>query len=150
MQKEQTLHEFSGFDAFSLFALVVGSFILVSGIVAHGISAQRLNQAEVDCDSIGLKIISRLDSDKTIVRQLASKPDSRPMKLSDSLDPWGHEYLYRVFSDSSNRRVVVVYSAGPDGKLQTQSHDFTVSPSGRLVAVKFQGDDIGSVQRAWP
>ena len=150
MEKEQKLQDFSGFDAFSLLALIVGCVILVSGIVAHGISAQRLNQARVDCDVIGLKLLSKIDLVRSDSREIASKPDVGPFVYQNATDPWGHPYRFCDLVDTSNRHVVVVYSAGPNGRFDTHNRDFLFDHSGRLVAVKFQGDDIGSIQRAGP
>lgn len=144
MKNDEKLQEFSGFDAVSLFALLLSSVIIVWGIIVHGLTAQRLSQARIDCDTIAAQILSEMDG-----RMVASKVD-RSSVAYQKLDPWGHHYRFRQLIDKNDRRVVAVYSAGPNGRFDTADHDFITDKEGRLLSVRFKNDDIGTIQKSWP
>ena len=148
MNNEQKLQELSGFDAVSLFGLITISLAIVWGLVVHGMTAQRLTDARIGCDQIAIQILS--SQNVKAGRIPASNPDFRRIHYSNTKDPWGHRYAYRVLTDRSGRQVVAVFSAGPNGKFDTTNHDFLTDRQGRFLAVHFQGDDIGTVQKSWP
>jgi len=49
------------------------------------------------------------------------------------LDPWGHTYLLAY---NSTQKIMIIYSAGPNGKLETNAGDTT--PSGDDILYKFR------------
>jgi hypothetical protein len=152
IKKDEELQEFSGFDTVSVFALAVGVVVIVWSLVTHAMNDQRLTRAHVEAERLALQLLS---APSPIVQDanLSRGPSSGPRGVVNSgqigLDPWGRTYSYREMLDSESRRVIIVYSMGPDGFAQTTDQNFLVDQDGRLVDVRFSGDDVGTVQKSW-
>ena len=58
---------------------------------------------------------------------------SNAVPYGTPLDPWGHTYLLAY---NSTQKIMIIYSAGPNGKLETNAGDTT--PSGDDILYKFR------------
>ncbi len=145
---------FTTFDTFSVVGLVVGVGMLVFSIVSSAMTSQNSVKAQVETQRLALQILGGglqySSANSTSMRGPANISDGLDGKGRLGLDPWGKPYYFRVYSDSNGKKAVVVYSSGPDEKLETDEAKFTVSADGQLLNAVFLGDDIGTVQRSWP
>lgn len=58
------------------------------------------------------------------------------------LDPWGHPYRYQLLKPRENNLAkILVWSLGPNGKLETQSE--TIESNRDNGSPQFSGDDLG-------
>jgi len=147
---------FTTFDTFSVVGLVVGVGMLVFSIVSSAMTSQNAVKAEVESQRIALQILggglqySSSSAEPQAVRGPANLSDGLEVKGRMGIDPWGEPYYYRVYSDVNGKKSVVVFSAGPDQKPDTNDNNFIVNSDGALVSAIFIGDDIGTVQKSWP
>lgn len=61
-------------------------------------------------------------------------------------DPWGRPYRWASLNSAQSQEFVVVWSAGPNGRYETNQENFTVGEGGYLSNVYFAGDDVGYVR----
>ncbi len=60
-------------------------------------------------------------------------------------DPWGRAYQYTVLSSQPDRNpVVLVWSSGPNGRLETETERLTQD---EVSGFRFNGDDLGFLDR---
>lgn len=58
-------------------------------------------------------------------------------------DPWGHPYFYTVLGQPSDpNATIVVWSEGPNGKLESKIDDLNES---NVTKFHFKGDDVGFI-----
>ncbi|MFP5518272.1 MAG: hypothetical protein ACLGGX_00080 [Bdellovibrionia bacterium] len=58
-----------------------------------------------------------------------------------STDPWGQPYRYRFIKESDEKLKVIVWSAGPNQKIET--NELEKEESLILEQPKYEGDDLG-------
>ncbi len=150
-------HIFTTSDTVTVLGLMLGVGLLVFSIVTNAMNNQTTGKAQIETQRLALQILSGgyqfkgLDKNQTEVRGLASERRVEPGLTPSGrigVDPWGEPYFYRSFIDQSGQKVAVVYSSGPDLKSETSESSFVTDKDGHLVSVRFEGDDIGSIQKS--
>ncbi len=149
---------FTTFDTFSVVGLVAGVGLLVFSMVSNAMNSQSNVKAQIETQRLALQIVSGSYQTQTIggtknsLRGPASSTQGEGLAAQGRLgaDPWGEPYYYRTYTDLTGKKVSVVFSAGPDMKPQTDESSLITDSEGHLLEARFQGDDIGSIQKSWP
>jgi hypothetical protein len=129
-------------------ALMVALLLIVAsvsgGIVSEAFEDVRPHYAALEVEQLAANLsqseIASVQSPDLLM------PKSRiPASVNDTLhseialDPWGTPYRYRIFKTPNGQTKVIVLSAGPNKKFETEllQND--------TLSKKFLGDDIGLV-----
>ncbi len=133
---------FSTFDVLSVvFSLAV--VVSISFTVFH----RTIDRKKVDAAKINMENLAQeLMSEPVIYTQ---NPGGRiPASASQmSTDPWGIEYTYKVIKNSYGQPIyLVVLSAGPDSKLDTELKEEALFDVSQIENIKFENDDVGYIK----
>jgi hypothetical protein len=145
MEEKQT---FTSTDTFGVWGLVLGVALIVGSIFSNAMTDQRHGQAMAKAEVLGHQILS--GGFKSLTSSL--EEDSRQPASSAGAtmtaegrvgtDPWGQQYVFRVWSDARGRRVAILLSVGPNGRRDTEDSIFVQDNSGVLPSLRAQGDDL--------
>lgn len=145
MDKKQTRN--IKFASFSILALSFCSLMifLTQQNQTPTIQAKALERAQIYATKmIDAKFTTKASAPARVKRNLASTTNKQKLLEGPvGLDPWGHPFNFLVKKDSTNNNagLVVVWSAGPNNKLET-SRDMIAKDH-----QAFTGDDFG---KAYP
>jgi hypothetical protein len=160
MVKAQEKHRFTVLDTVTVFGLCLAVGLIVFSIVTNAMSSQTTTKARIETQRLALQLLGESHKFKEIIfvakssgdrlpasENSASKAPAAPSRIGT--DPWGEPYYYRTFYDQKGMKIAIVYSAGPNGQLETSDKNFQVDSQGHYQLVRFGGDDIGAVQKSW-
>ncbi len=119
-------------------ALLVIVFSVSGGIVTEAFQDTSSNLAQAEAEKIAVSVFDRNGTGAVALRGPAAVGDNASV-AQISQDPWGLPYHYKVLKGPNGDMKVVVVSAGPNKKLESNLDKFDTK-----VHV-FGGDDIGFV-----
>ncbi len=121
-------------------ALLVIVFSVSGGIVTEAFQDTSVNLATNEAERIAGQIFEKSESGKLSSRGPASASElSLKGNTEISEDPWGKPYHYKIFKNQNGSIKVLVVSAGPNKKLESNLDKFDTHSQ------VFGGDDIGFV-----
>lgn len=133
---------FSTFDVLTvIFSLAV--VVSISFTVFH----RTIDRKKVDTAKINMENLAQeLMSEPVIYTQNSGGRMPASANLL-SKDPWGGEYTYKVIKNSYGQPIyLVVMSAGPDAKMDTQLKDEALFDVSQIENIKFENDDVGYIK----
>ncbi|MEK2643861.1 hypothetical protein [Bdellovibrio sp. BCCA] len=157
LMKNEEKQEFKSSGVLALLGLVGFSTAIIATPWNRQMQDSRIETARQKAEVVGYQVVqiyreaskSHLHSNKVTGRNPASVEESKginPENLRSTgtmgIDPWGQPYHYRILSTDSLGRVrILVWSAGPNQKIETADLD------NEDAAVKeqpvYSGDDMG-------
>ena len=129
-------------------ALMVALILIVAsvsgGIVSEAFEDVRPHYASLEVEHLAVNL-SQSEIARTQATESVGSKSRVPASVNESLtseialDPWGTPYRYRIFKASNDQTKVVVLSAGPNKKFESDLIQ------NETLSKKFGGDDIGFV-----
>jgi hypothetical protein len=153
MNLRQNNQHFGTLDLIMLVVLCGTVSSVVGASVAGLLHYDRPARARTFAESFAYQIRQQHDASVAAMhvdlaggRQPASIGEGGVPPLTDGQmgkDPWGHPYFYTVLgSPTDPNSTIVVWSEGPDGKLQSKIDELNES---NLASFHFRGDDVGFI-----
>ena len=116
-------------------ALMVIVFSVSGGIVSEAFQDSRSSLAMSEVEHLAFE----LSQYPEVLNKNSRGPASEQAKAEISQDPWGAPYHYKILKDDKGGMKVIVVSAGPNKKLESDLDHI------ELKTHVFGGDDIGFV-----
>jgi hypothetical protein len=140
-QNNKEIQTFNTFDVLSIvvcFALVMGVSFL---IFRNHLESQKSVEAKNYVEKLAQEIASRP------VISAQENGGRLPASVAVNLDPWGDEYKYSVVRNSYGQPIyIMVLSAGPDHKFNTDLPTTLTFSESQMDKLKFNGDDVGTLK----
>ncbi len=118
-------------------ALLVIVFSVSGGIMTEAFQDSVANKAQAETEHIAMQMFAKNGTEPVSMRGPASVSEDGSSLISE--DPWGLPYHYKIIKNQSGGMKVLVVSAGPNKKLESNLDKFDTQ------AQVFGGDDIGFV-----
>lgn len=151
--KYEIKQEFRSSSVLSLFGLVALSLVIISTPWNRQSQDPQAIAALQKAEVVGYQVVqiyreASKNEGGGSSRNPASVDDSVPLNQlrttgTMGMDPWGMPYHYRILSSDKHRIKILVWSSGPDKKVQTTSLDNENQPVPR--SPNYLGDDVGVV-----
>lgn len=141
---------FTSLDVVMVLSLVIAVLSCGGAVLASVALDSATVQAKLQAEKLANQILlGGLDTYKSEAgKRLPSaiSPRERMELLGNSgtlsRDPWGRPYFYQISTDRRGRKVAVVWSGGPNLKVDTE---LQLDDRGNLLQVQFAEDDLGVV-----
>jgi hypothetical protein len=118
-------------------ALMVIVFAVSGGIVSEAFQDSKTGLAQTQAEHLAVGLFDPSQTESSNSRSPASFGDRPAAEIS--MDPWGAPYHYKILKTDTGEMKVVVVSAGPNKKLESNLDKFDTKNH------VFGGDDIGFV-----
>lgn len=143
--KKNKIKENQYFSTFDVLSVVFSLAVVVS--ISFTMFHKTIHRKKVDTAKINMENLAQeLMSEPVIYSQTS---DGREPASANQIgrDPWGSEYAYKVVKNSYGQPIyLVVMSAGPDLKFDTQIKDEVIFDVSQIENIKFENDDVGYIK----